>query len=220
MTKPATTNGADKTRIRIGPVRLSYAKLAEPQYQTKEDGSVDTESERARSCQLLIPKSSKDDLQTIKTAMTAAAVKKFGTETAKKLWNLPADKFKKPLHDPAKDPDRDGPEYEGMYYMNAKALERFPVGFALPNRQRVETPDEIARNFYSGAWVYITLTCFGYSERSKGVAFGIRNLLKVKDDTRLDNMSTAEEDFADLMSDDDDDMFSDADPLSEDEFGL
>ena len=187
-------NQVDKTRVRMDQVRLSYTYLAEP----VED---DYGKEKYKS-QILIPKKSKTLLKQIDTAVRAAAVKKFGMEAAKKLLKNP--QFKTPLRD-AESEDREGEEYEGMMFLNATAGVKRKPGLVLRNGVKIVDVDEAHEHFYSGVWAYVSVNFFGFNaEGSKGVAVGINNVMKWKDDEHLDGSTSATTEFEDLFEGDTD----------------
>jgi hypothetical protein len=55
-----------------------------------------------------------------------------------------------------------------------------------------------AEDVYSGMWARVTWTCWAYDNESKGVGFGMRSMMKVKDDKAFGGSGTSNpaEDFA------------------------
>lgn len=84
------------------------------------------------------------------------------------------------------------PEYEGKYVCVFRSYER-PVGVVDAQRQPIIDQAE----FYSGCYAVASISAFGYDqEGSKGVSFGLRNVMKIKDGEPLAGSAKAEVDFA------------------------
>lgn len=177
------------TQVIIGPVRLSYTHVfnkyapaggssGEPKYMTN----------------LLIPKSEKKTIaainKAIENAKKAATASKWGGKEPKKL--------ELPLRD---GDDKDDSVYHDHYYINAKCSTR--PGIIDKHKQPIMDEDEI----YSGVWAYVSITFYGYDvSGNRGVAAGLNNLMKYKDDDRLGGRSSAESDFEGFDDEDDDDL--------------
>ena len=59
---------------------------------------------------------------------------------------------------------------------------------------------------YSGVWCYFSISFYGYDvSGNRGVACGLNNLKKYKDDDRLGGRASADSDFSDFEDDIDDD---------------
>jgi len=200
----------DKCRVRMDQVRLSYTYLAEP---VEDDyGNLKFKS------QILIPKKNKVLLKSIETAIKAAAVKKFGMEQAKKLLKNP--QFKTPLRD-AEAEDREGDEYKGMMFLNATAGAKRKPGLVLKSGVKIIDPDEAYEHFYSGVWAYVSVAFYGFNaEGSKGVAVGINNVMKWKDDDHLDGSTSATTEFEDLFEDEDNEVTEASAENEEDDWDL
>jgi hypothetical protein len=103
-------------------------------------------------------------------------------------------------------PLRDGDEkddevYEGHFYLNAKSRQR--PGVVDRDKNPIMDEEEI----YSGVWAYVSVTFFGYDVNgSKGVACGLNNVMKFKDGDHLGGRVSADADFGDIDSEDDDDL--------------
>ncbi len=54
---------------------------------------------------------------------------------------------------------------------------------------------ENADEFYPGCWARASVNPYAFNNIGKGVAIGLNNLRKLKDDTRFDGFTSAEEDF-------------------------
>ena len=62
------------------------------------------------------------------------------------------------------------------------------------------TPIEDEEAVYAGCYGRISCNVYAYDNISKGIAFGLRNVMFVKDGDRLDNRTTPEEDFENFGS--------------------
>ena len=99
------------------------------------------------------------------------------------------------------DTERDGDEFKGMYFINASSYRRPGV----VDKDTNPLLDE--EDFYSGCWARATINPFFYDNSgNKGVAIGLNNLQKLRDDEPLSGGGSAEEDFggAGSASDSDD----------------
>lgn len=183
------------TEIRIGEVRFSFPHVFEAYAANEGD-------EKKFSLMLIIPKKNKEAVKLIQDAIEAAKAagkSKWGGKTPANL--------KTPLRDG--DEERpDDPSVEGCYFMNANA-KRKPGVRVLENGKVTEPLDESdnGEDMYPGAWGAVTINMFAYDARgNKGVAAGLNNVIKTRDDERLDGGRTADQDFEDL-----DDFDSDLD---------
>lgn len=148
---------------------------------------------------LLIPKSDKEGVTSIKAAIESAAEDFFGED--KKKW--PSGMIN-PLRD-GDDKADEMPSYADNFYLNAKS-DRQP-GIVGPNARPLMDQDD----FYSGCWCLASLNFFGYNKAgNKGVGVGLNNLMKKKDDDRLDGKRNAESEFGTYADKD-----SEADPLAD-----
>lgn len=171
------------TNIRIGEVRFSYAHVFEPRQS-------DNGGDAKYSVCILIPKTATAILDMVKEAIAGAEEK---GKTSKWGGKIPA-KRNNPLRDG--DEEEKGPEYEGMYFLNASSKTK-PGVRVLENGKVVEALDQ--EDFYSGCWGAVTVNFFPYdSSGNKGVGVGLNNVIKTRDDERLAGGATAEQDFADL----------------------
>jgi len=123
----------------------------------------------------------------------------------KLIKDLPGN-FKKPIRDGAEKAHLDG-YGEGMLFATASSKQR--PGIVDRNKQPILQEEE----FYPGCWARATVTCYGYDNVGKGVAFGLHNLQKLGDDENFTGRVAAEEDFGD----DADDVWSGSDIAPEDD---
>ena len=148
---------------------------------------------------VLIPKSEKETIKAlqkaIETAKQSAIVSKWKGKEPSKL-DLPLrDGDEK---DPEKDPDG---VFANHFYVNAKSNTR--PGIVDKNKAPIVDEDDI----YSGVWAIVSVSFYGYeASGNRGVACGLNNIMKYKDDERLGGRASAESDFADLDMEDDEDL--------------
>lgn len=167
-----------KTKVVTGTVRLSYANVWEPK-------SINGGAEKY-SVSIIIPKSDKKTIAAINTAVDAAIEEgpaKFGGKKPNKAA------IKLPLRDG--DTERDDEAYAGSYFVNANS--RTPPQIVDQNVNPIMNRSEI----YSGVYARVSINFYAFnSNGNKGVACGLGNIRKVRDDQLLGNRSTAEDDFA------------------------
>ena len=97
--------------------------------------------------------------------------------------------------------DKDDEVYEGMLYVNAKSNTR--PGIVDRDKNPIADEEEI----YSGVWAIVSVTFYPYDTNgNRGVACGLNNIMKFKDDEKLGGRTSAENDFADIDNEDDDDL--------------
>lgn len=184
MVTPKVTD----TKVVFGPCRLSYTHVF-AKYAPEGD-----ESKGKYMTNILIPKSEKGTVEAIKKAIEAAKkagiVSKWGGKEPKKL-DLP-------LRD---GDDKDDEVYAECYYINAKSNTRPGI----VDRDKAPIVDE--EEMYSGVWAIASVTFYAYDTNgNRGVACGLNNLMKFKDDEKLGGRASAENDFADIDNEDDEDL--------------
>ncbi|MCI8806002.1 MAG: DUF2815 family protein [Clostridiales bacterium] len=175
------------TKVVTGKVRFSYANVWEPK-------SINGGEEKY-SVSLIIPKSDKKTIKDIEKAVEAAkkaGMPKFGGK-------IPSN-MKMPLRDG--DIDREEDEnYADSYFINANCKTK--PGIVDKKGQPIIDSTE----FYSGCYGHASITFYAFnSNGNKGIACGLNNLMKVEDGEPLGGRSRAEDDFVDLIEDDDDDF--------------
>lgn len=171
------------TRVVTGKVRLSYVNVFAP--KTFGDGQA-----AKYSVSVLIPKTDDVTLDKIRKAINAAV-----KEGVQSKWN-----GKQPvgLHLPLRDGDEerpDDPAYKGMYFFNAMSSRK--PGVVDPELNAIIEPDEL----YSGCYGRVSVNFYPYNvPGNRGIAAGLNNIQKLADGKRLAGGSSAEEDFADSVS--------------------
>ena len=176
-------------KIVFGPCRLSYTHLFQKYEGQNGDGKYQTN--------VLIPKSEEKTVKAIRKAIEnakkAAIGAKWGGKEPKKL--------DEPLRDG--DTDKDDEVYEGHWYLNAKCNTRPGIV------DKTMTPIMDEEEVYSGMWAVVSVTFYGYDvSGNRGIACGLNNVMKFKDDAHLGGRVSASADFdgIELGDDDDDDL--------------
>lgn len=177
----------NETKVITGKVRFSYANVFEPKSINGSDEKYSTS--------ILIDKKDTKTIKAIRNAIEAAkqaGVSKFGGK-------IPA-KLKEPLRDG--DEEREDDEnYKGKYFVNANATTK--PGLVDSKGRHIIDPTE----FYSGCYGYASITFYAFNSKgNKGIACGLNNLMKTDDGEPLGGRSRAEDDFANLITEDEDDF--------------
>lgn len=181
------------TKVVTGLVRLSYVQIF-----SKRSFTEGTDAKY--SLCVLVPKKDTKTLKKIQVAMKSAAEEGISTKfNGKKPSNLHM-----PLRDGDEERADEAPEYKGMYFFNCKS-DRKP-GIVDKDCNEILDPDEV----YSGCWGRVSVNFYPYSVNgNKGVAVGLNNVQKLKDDQRLGGAAaSAEDDFNDDFEFSEDDDFS------------
>lgn len=181
------------TKVVTGLVRLSYVQIF-----SKRSFTEGTDAKY--SLCVLVPKKDTKTLKKIQAAMKSAAEEGISTKfNGKKPSNLHM-----PLRDGDEERADEAPEYKGMYFFNCKS-DRKP-GIVDKDCNEIMDPDEV----YSGCWGRVSVNFYPYSvSGNKGVAVGLNNVQKLKDDQRLGGAAaSAEDDFNDDFEFSEDDDFS------------
>ena len=175
------------TKVIFGPCRLSYTHLFDK--YTPEAGG-----EGKYMTNVLIPKKEKKTIEALNKAIEAA--KKAGI-TSK--WG---GKEPKKLDMPLRDGDeKEDDVYSGHLFVNAKCNTK--PGVVDKNKEAITDEDEV----YSGMWAYVSVTFYAYDvSGNKGIACGLNNVMKFKDDERLGGRVSADADFEDIDADDDEEF--------------
>lgn len=178
-----------ENKVIFGPCRLSYTHVFN---RYNPDGD---QADGKYMTNVLIPKDEKETIEAINKAIAEAKkqaiVSKWGGKEPKKL--------DMPLRD---GDEKDDENYEGHLFVNAKSNTRPGI----VDRKKVPIVDE--EEVYSGVWAIMSVTFFGYDKNgNKGVACGLNNIMKFKDDEHFGGRVSAESDFGNVdLGDDDDDL--------------
>lgn len=177
----------NETKVVFGPCRLSFTHVFNKYSPNGEgDGKYMTN--------VLIPKSEKKTIKALEQAIEAA--KKAGVVSK---WS---GKEPKKLDMPLRDgDDKEDDVYQDHFYINAKCNTR--PGVVDKNKNPIVDEEEM----YSGVWAFVSVTFYAYDvSGNRGVACGLNNLMKFKDDDHLGGRVSADSDFADIDDVDDDDL--------------
>lgn len=174
-------------KVITGESRFSYVHVWEPESINGSDPKY--------SLSVLIPKSDTKTINAIKKAVEAAI--EMG-KTSKFGGKVPAN-----LKLPLRDGDEDRPDdevYAGHFFVNATSKTR--PGIVDKGCNPIMDSTEV----YSGCYGYASLTFFPFNTNgNKGIACGLNNLMKTADGDPLGGRSKAEDDFAGLVVEDDED---------------
>ena len=158
--------------------RASFVHVFEPR-QNEQSGKLEY------SVKMIFDKDA--DLTPLKDIIKEAVRNKWGSNPPKNL------KF--PLRD-GNDSDLDKyPEDANKIIANAKSVMYPPGLIDAKTKQEIIDPKE----FYSGCYARASIVAYAYDNVSKGVAFGLQNLLKIRDGEPLVNRASAESDFAGVI---------------------
>ncbi|POY86955.1 DUF2815 family protein [Staphylococcus pseudintermedius] len=174
------------TKVITGKVRASYAHIFEPhRMQEGQDAKY--------SLSLIIPKTDTSTIQAIKKAIEEA--KEAGK--AKFGGKIPAN-LKTPLRDG--DVEReDDPNYQGAYFINASS--KNAPGIVDQNKIRLTESSTVV----SGDYIRASINMYAFNTSgNKGIAAGLNNIQLIEKGEPLGGASSAEDDFDEIDTDDDD----------------
>lgn len=175
-------------------VRGSFVFVDKP--RKKENGE-----EGGYGIQVIIPKND-PQVKRFEKLVDQALEEKHGSGALKKKG-----RYKLPLRDG--DTERDGEEYEGMYFFNANSGRK--PGIVNRNNEPADQ-DDIEEYCYSGAYFHVSVNVYGYDAKDggkPGVAVGLNNIMLRKKGERLDGSVPATSEFADFAEESDDDFDDD-----------
>ncbi|RVU55867.1 DUF2815 family protein [Anaerosphaera multitolerans] len=169
--------------------RWSYANVWEPK---SINGGVPK-----FSVSLIIPKSDKKTIEAIKKAIQAA----YKEGEAKLKGNSRSVPTLESIKTPLRDGDTERPDdeaYANSYFLNANSTTQ--PGIVDANVQPILTRSEV----YSGVYGRASINFYAFnSNGNRGIACGLNNLQKIRDGELLGSRTSAEDDFADFVEDDD-----------------
>ena len=154
------------------------------------------------SVSLIIPKSDTVTIQKIKAAIKAAYEEGQSKLKGNGKSVPPLAAIKTPLRDG--DVERpDDEAYQNAYFVNANSPTA--PGIVDADRQPIIDTSEV----YSGVYGRASITFYAFnSNGNKGIACGLNNLQKIADGEPLGGKTRAEDDFADIDDEDDDDFLN------------
>ena len=189
--------GTTTSRKVVTPTfRASFVNVFEPRENT-QSGKLEY------SVKMIFDKDA--DISELKEIIKEAIRNKWGDKAPKNL--------KMPLRS-GNESDLDKyPEDKDKIIANAKSVMYPPGLIDTKTKQEIIDPKE----FYSGCYARASVVCYAYDNVSKGVAFGLQNLLKVKDGEPLVNRASAESDFASIIDTVQDEIEGDVEATEDDD---
>lgn len=183
------SKNANPMKVITGPdTRWSYANVWEAK-------SINGGTPKF-SVSLIIPKSDTRTLNKIKAAIEAAYKEGEGKLKGNGKTVPPLSSIKQPLRDG--DIERpDDEAYANAYFVNANSATA--PGIVDSNLDPILERSEV----YSGVYGRASINFYAFnSNGNKGIACGLNNLQKIRDDESLGGKSRAEDDFATDVDDD------------------
>lgn len=163
--------------------RASYVNIFEPRMN-------EMNNKPEYSICMLIPKTA--DLKELQQEAFAAGKKKWGAEFESLVKS---GKIRMPFRDGDKE-KADRAEYEGHYFINAKAYEQ--VGVVDGKKNRIHDASEL----YSGCYAKAYVTMFAYDTKgNKGISVVVKAIQKVAEGEALGNVVKAENVFDNIVED-------------------
>ena len=186
-------------KVKTGTVRFSYAHLFEP-HAIQEGG------EKTYSVMGLIRKDETQTINALKAAYKQAAEEgkeKFGKAFKATPFIRPEGATRGLLID-ADDHSKykDNPDFKGCYLLNAKS-KKAPGVLAKETGRKMLTAEDGADIVYSGCYGRMAVALFAYNNMGTGIGVGLNNVLKTKDGERLDGSTSALDDFAEDLDEED-----------------
>ena len=172
-------------------VRLSYVRVFEAE-------QVNGKGDPVYSLCILIPKDS-PEVPAIKAAIAAEY------ENLKVRYSKLAGKNPKTWNNPLRDGDeeKDGEEYQGHYFINAKRKESQGAPIVIDGSKQYITE---RNDLYSGCYGNVAVSFYPYEFTGKyGIGVGLNGVQKTRDGERLDG-GTSVNDFD--VVDENDDLFN------------
>ena len=160
-------------------VRFSYLHVLKPYAYNAGD-------EEKYSVTLPIDKNDKKTIAKIKEAEKKAIEEGIATKWGGKR----PDSMSLPLHD---GDEKDAPEYQGKYYLNAKCDVNHAPGVFDADGEDILDPAEIRSGDYGRACV----TLYPFNNRIKGVGVGLVSVKKIKDGEPLGGTYASASDYDD-----------------------
>lgn len=190
----ASQKPAASTRVVTGPrTRFSYCNVWEPRSVNGGDPKY--------SMSLIIPKDDAETVGRINRAIEAAY--REGEAKLKGKGALPP---LTAIRTPLRDGDLDRPEdpaYAGCWFLNANS-DRAP-GIVDAKAQPILDRGEV----YSGCYGRVSIGFYAYNTNgNRGIACGLNNIQKIRDGEPLGGYLSAEQEFAGLEADGDEDFLN------------
>lgn len=158
----------------------------------------------------LFPKGA--NLKELEAAAKAALVKKWGDKK---------EKWPKNLRSPFRDQGDREKENDNGDMVLPQGYEKGAVYINLKSNQRPGVVDQSVQEildeseFYGGCWARASINAYAYDQAgNRGVAFGLMNVQKVRDDDAFGNRTKPQDDFAPVTNSDEDNTQSSDDLFS------
>lgn len=185
---------ADESRVKTPPFRLSYPAFFRP--KPGPNGGAPRYSGVAIFNPADYDEAEMAAFKAMKAAMNGACKEEFG----KNIKDMPST-FKKGLRPGSDRQDDDGnvpEEYQGEGVVFANITSNEPPGVINAKGQTISEENGNTDQIYPGCYCRAIVVAYAYDKKgNKGVALGLRNVMKVKDGDRLDSKTSAAEDFKD-----------------------
>ncbi|MEM7706570.1 MAG: ssDNA-binding protein [Pseudomonadota bacterium] len=167
--------------------RVSYLRVFEGQEQTNDDGNI------SYGTTFLIPKEAEDTIKSIRAAILEASQEKFD-----KIKSLPAVGHWYPLRDGDEELEagnKTGKEYEGHYFLSAKAYELNQFAVIGPNGAAIDHKEaENADQFVSGDYARLKITFKAFDRKgNKGVRCVLKGAMKTRKGDPLGSVARPED---------------------------
>lgn len=185
-----TTQTKNKNVVLTPAGRLSYCKIWTP--EDSDNGK------KVYSTVLILPPNA--DLKQLDAIALAAKDKKFPQYVGKKIpgfksyWRLGTEEnFESGLP----------PEYEGNIIIGLRSYDRQPGAMNQFGIKLDPKKEEDRAQIYSGCYALCSVSAFGYDYKGKkGVSLSLQNVRKLGDGEPLAGGTRAEDDFAEIKSED------------------
>lgn len=183
---------SDQTNLVLGPVRISFPHLFTPKAPKGSD-------KEQYSLMCVFDPTTKDGKRLLREI--EAAIEAAETEGASKLEKTPLKKQRRPLKD-GDDEFPGDPYFAGKKILQCNNTKQPDI--VDKKKQPIIDEDEV----YPGMWAYVHVNMFAYNNVGVGISASLQNVMKVKDDARLDSRVSAAKAFenVDFPDDDDDDL--------------
>lgn len=170
-------------KITTPAFRLSYPNLFEA--RAVDDGIPKFGCSAVWTPEKFTPKE-KDQWRALLGELDRAAREDFNSP-----WKDLPDNVKRGLRDGAAKADKAG-YGKGTRFASLTSKNR--PGVCDVNKEDISPEDD---EVYPGCWCRATVQVYTYNNKGKGIAIGLRNIQKIRDDKRLDNRVAAKDDFDD-----------------------
>lgn len=203
MAKPATTapdSNKKGTRLKTPRFRVSFPSVF-------EKASYNNGTPRYSIVGLFYPKTFSEG-DKAKWIALRAQLDVVSLEAYKKKWReLDRGIYKIPFHKGSEKTYQGYGDPEMIYFTMANSKRR-------PQILNINGVDSItaenSEEFYAGCWARASVNPYAFDNIGKGLAIGLGNLRKLKDDESFEGFTSAEDDFGDEpeegFEDDDDDF--------------